>query len=420
MTKSRGLLSGTVFVLLALVAGAVIFAYRSTIPAITPPAPEIFDRALVKRGEGLAQIGNCAGCHTAPGGKAFAGGLPLNTPFGTIYSTNITPARDSGIGTWSRQAFVRAMREGVARDGHHLYPAFPYDHFTKASIDDLDGLYSFLMTRPAVEAPAHANRLMWPLGNRALVAGWNLLYLRKGPSDDRDRGRLLAEGLAHCGACHTPRNGFGAEDQDRAYDGAWTDGWYAPPLNAKSPAAQPWTEDALFTYLHTGLSRTHAAAAGPMGGVTRALTQAPEADVRAIASYFTGLMKDAPGARSPLAAIDKRSDADKAHPDGAVLFAGACANCHEAGAPMMQQGRPPLGWGTPLRQDTPHNTLHLIVEGLVSPGGAAGPAMPAFGNDFSDPQIAAIAAYLRARFTDLPPWRNLEQAVSAIRQGAGP
>ena len=420
MTKSGKVLTGVALILLFAGVGVASFVFRSALPAITRPLPESFDRALVKQGEGLAHLGNCIGCHTAPGGKAFAGSLPLRTPFGTIYSTNITPARDTGIGTWSREAFARAMREGVARDGTHLYPAFPYDHFTKASDGDIDALYAYLMTRPAVEARTPDNSLDWPLNHRFLVAGWNLLFLRQGPSEDRDRGRLLAEGLAHCGGCHTPRNRLGAEDDSRAYDGAWTDGWYAPPLNAKSPAAQPWTEDELFAYLRTGLSKTHAAAAGPMGGVTRELAQAPESDVRAIAAYFAGLMKEAPGAQTPLAAVDRRDDADKAHADGAALFAGACATCHEAGAPMMQQGRPPLAWGTPLRLDTPHNTLRLLVEGLASPAGLAGPAMPAYGNDFSDRQIAAIAAYLRARFTNLPPWQNLEQAVSDVRKGVGP
>jgi mono/diheme cytochrome c family protein len=420
VTKSGKVLTGVALILLFAGIGVASFVFRSALPAISPPAPDSFDRALVKQGQGLAHLGNCIGCHTVNGGKSFAGGLPLRTPFGTIYSTNITPARESGIGTWSRDAFARAMREGVARDGTHLYPAFPYDHFTKASDGEIDALYAYLMTRPAVEARASDNRLDWPLNYRFLVAGWNWLFLQEGPSEERNRGRLLAEGLAHCGGCHTPRNKLGAEDNSRAYDGAWADGWYAPPLNAKSPAAQPWTEDELFAYLRTGLSKTHAAAAGPMGGVTRALAQAPESDVRAIAAYFAGMMKDAPGARSPLAAIDRRGDADKAHPDGAALFAGACATCHEAGAPMMQQGRPPLAWGTPLRLDTPHDTLRLIVEGLASPAGLTGPAMPGYGNDFTDPQIAAIAAYLRARFTDLPPWQNLEQAVSAVRKGEGP
>lgn len=420
MTKSRKVLTGIVLVLLVAGVAAAVLIHRPAIPPIDPPAGASFERTLVKQGEGLAQIGNCTGCHTVEGGKSFAGGLALQTPFGTIFSTNITPARETGIGTWSREAFRRAMREGVARDGHYLYPAFPYDHFTRASDGELDALYAFLMTRPAVEQRAPANRLDWPLDYRFLVAGWNLLYLHKGPADDSDRGRALAEGLAHCGGCHTPRNKMGAEDKERAYAGAWTEGWYAPPLNNASPAAQPWTADALFAYLRTGLSKTHAAAAGPMGGVTRQLAQAPEADVRAIAAYFAGLMKDAPGARTPLPALDRQNEVDKANPEGAALFAGACASCHAPGAPMMQQGRPPLAWGTPLREDSPHDTLHIVIEGLASPAGPAGPTMPGYGADFTDHQIATIATYLRARFTELPPWQNIEQAVSDIRKGTKP
>jgi mono/diheme cytochrome c family protein len=419
VTTSRKVLTGAVLIVLLAAVAAAVLLYRPALPEIATPAPESFDRTLVKRGDGLARIGNCSGCHTVEGGQNFAGGLPLETPFGTIFSTNITPARDTGLGAWSREAFVRAMREGVSRDGHFLYPAFPYDHFTRASDSDLEALYAFVMTRPAVEQRSSANRLDWPYGYRWLVAGWNLLYLQRGPSNDPDRGRLLAEGLAHCGGCHTPRDRNGAEIRDRAYAGAWTEDWYAPPLDASSPAAQPWTADALFAYLRTGLSKTHAAAAGPMGAVTRQLAQAPEDDVRAIAAYFAGLMKDAPGARAPLPAIDRREEIDRAQPEAAALFAGACASCHAPGAPMMQQGRPPLAWGTPLREQSPHDTLHVLIEGLASPAGAAGPTMPGFGN-LTDRQISAIATYLRARFTDLPPWQNIEQAASDIRKGTKP
>jgi mono/diheme cytochrome c family protein len=419
VTTSRKVLTGAVLIVLLAAVAAAILLYRPALPAIATPSPDSFDRDAVKRGEGLARIGNCSGCHTVEGGPNFAGGLPLETPFGTIFTTNITPARDTGLGAWSREAFVRAMREGVSRDGHFLYPAFPYDHFTKTSDADLEALYAFVMTRPAVERRAPANRLDWPYGYRWLVAGWNLLYLRRGPTNESDRGRVLAEGLAHCGGCHTPRDRNGAEIKDRAYAGAWTENWYAPPLDAGSPAAQPWTADALFAYLRTGLSRTHAAAAGPMGAVTRQLAQAPEDDVRAIAKYFAGLMKDAPGARTPVPAIDRREEIDRAQPEAAALFAGACASCHAPGAPMMLQGRPPLAWGTPLREQSPHDTLHVLIEGLASPADATGPTMPGFGN-LTDRQIVAIATYLRARFTDLPPGQNIEQAVSDIRKGTTP
>jgi nicotinate dehydrogenase subunit B len=155
-----------------------------------------------------------------------------------------------------------------------------------------------------------------------------------------------------------------------------------------------------------------------MAEVTHQLAAAPEADVRAIAGYFAGLMAKAPNAQGAEAALDKRSSADRTHPEGATLFAGACAACHEAGAPMMQQGRPALGWGTPLQEATPHDTLHVIVSGLAPTAGRAGPTMPAFGDGFTDRQLAEIVAYLRARYTDLPPWQNVEQVIADVRRGA--
>jgi nicotinate dehydrogenase subunit B len=328
-----------------------------------------------------------------------------------------------GIGRWSRKAFARALREGVARNGDLLYPAFPYDHFTHASDSDIDALYAFLMTRPAVQARTPANRLKEPFGFRPLLAGWNLLFLHKGPlvddpgqSAEWNRGRALAEGLAHCGGCHTPRNELGAERSDHAYDGAWIEGWYAPPLNADSPAVRPWTAEDLFAYLRTGLSATHTAAAGPMASVTRGLAQASEDDVRALAVYFASLMAHAPAAQGPPPA-DRGNVADAAHPEAAPLFAGACATCHGPGAPMMQEGRPSLAWGTALHEGTPNDTIQVIMHGLAPPAGRSGPTMPAYGDSFSDRQLAQITAYLRARFTDKPPWPDVPGAVARVRKG---
>ena len=421
MTK-RTLLLGSAIGLAAVLLAAFAVSWQPAWPALANPSAT-FDPAIVARGEKLAHLGNCAGCHTAQGGRPFAGGRPLETPFGTVFTTNITPDPETGIGRWSRKAFVRALREGVARNGDLLYPAFPYDHFTHASDSDIDALYAFLMRRPAVQARAPVNRLKEPFGFRPLLAGWNLLFLHKGPlvddpgqSAEWNRGRALAEGLAHCGGCHTPRNELGAERSDHAYDGAWTEGWYAPPLNTSSPAVRPWTTDALFAYLRTGLSATHAAAAGPMGSVTRGLAQASEDDVRAIAVYFASLMAHAPSAQgSPPA--DKGNVTDAAHPEAAALFAGACATCHAAGAPMMQEGRPSLAWGTPLHEDTPNDTIQIIVHGLAPPAGRSGPTMPAYGDSFSDRQLADITAYLRARYTDKPPWPDVPEAVAQVHKG---
>ena len=421
MTK-RTLLLGSAIGLAAVLLAAFAVSWQPAWPALANPSAT-FDPAIVARGEKLAHLGNCAGCHTAQGGRPFAGGRPLETPFGTVFTTNITPDPEMGIGRWSRKAFVRALREGVARNGDLLYPAFPYDHFTHASDPDIDALYAFLMTRPAVQARAPANRLKEPFGFRPLLAGWNLLFLHKGPlvddpgqSAEWNRGRALAEGLAHCGGCHTPRNELGAERSDHAYDGAWIEGWYAPPLNANSPAVRPWTAEDLFAYLRTGLSASHAAAAGPMGSVTRGLAQASEDDVRAIAVYFASLMAHAPAAQG-LPPADKGNVADAAHPEAAALFAGACASCHEAGAPMMQEGRPSLAWGTPLHEDTPNDTIQVIMHGLAAPAGRSGPTMPAYGDSFSDRQLADITAYLRARYTDKPPWPDVPRAVAQVRKG---
>src|ERR1035437_10036965 len=180
MTKSRTIGGIVAAVLIGGAVGAFAIAWRPAIVAIEPPAPQSSDSALVKRGRDLAAIGNCNDCHTVRGGKSFAGGLPVPTPFGTIFSSNITPDPETGIGRWSETAFRRAMRSGVGRDGEHLYPTFPYDHFTNVSDEDDAALYAFLMRREPVPAPARENQLAYPLDYRVLVAGWKLLFLHRG------------------------------------------------------------------------------------------------------------------------------------------------------------------------------------------------------------------------------------------------
>ncbi|MGI4745096.1 MAG: c-type cytochrome [Janthinobacterium lividum] len=401
---------------------AIALAWQSALPTIDPKSVPAFDQAGVAHGANLARIGDCAVCHTSPSGSFNAGGRPVRTPFGEVYASNITPDPATGIGTWSRAAFVRAMRRGVRRDGAYLYPAFPYNHYTHLSDHDLDGLYAFLMTRTAVSAVTPDNRLVFPLGFRPLLAGWDLLFLRTGAvpnapdhSAEWNRGHYLAESLAHCGACHTPRNVFGAEKSEEAYSGGWADGWFAPPLNTRSPALRPWTSDRLYLYLRTGLDPDHAAAAGPMGPVSYQLARAPEADVRAIADYIASLMPP-PSSPDPIPAPDHADEAAKAVPDGAVLFAGACATCHGTGAPMMLAGRPPLGFGTPLHESTPRDTIQIVLQGLKPPAGPSGPYMPAFGDSLTDRQIADIVGYLRERFDDHGHWPDLLHAVQAARK----
>jgi mono/diheme cytochrome c family protein len=200
---------------LVLLAGAFAwYANEPSLPAIDPPSRNDFDAKLVASGEQLAAIGNCAVCHTAPAGEVNSGARPLETPFGKLYSTNITPDPYTGIGRWSFEAFARAMRRGVHRDGQHLYPAFPYDHFQLVSNEDMRALYAFVMTRAPVRREAPPNELAFPFGYRPLIAGWKLLYFRSIPKADAALGPeaqrrfYLVEGLGHCGACHTPQNAW--------------------------------------------------------------------------------------------------------------------------------------------------------------------------------------------------------------------
>jgi nicotinate dehydrogenase subunit B len=419
--RALGRLSLSVLALLVLLFVAfLIWAHRPAIAAVGRPDPSGFPPALVQRGEVLARIGNCASCHTGPHGAAFAGGVPLATGFGTIYSTNITPDPATGIGTWSAGAFTRALREGVSRDGRHLYPAFPFDHFTELSDADIGALYAYFMTRPAVHATPPANRLFLPLRFRPLLAGWKWLYLRAQPYRGTDHGGYLAEALAHCGACHTPHNRLGAEQRDRSYEGGWIEGWYAPPLDRHSPAVRAWTPDQLTAFLRTGLSPTHAAAAGPMGEVSHNLAAVPEGEVRALADYFAHNMGGAPASRAEPALPDREAAAAHAYPLGATLFAGACTSCHERGARMMAEGRPPLPFGSPLHENNPRNTIQIVLHGLTPPVGASGPYMPAFGGSFTDAQVAEIVQYLHVRYGTGLAWTNAHADVKRAREGRNP
>lgn len=412
--------------LLALFAAVAIFAlaltWRPAIDEISPPSPASFSTEQVAHGAVMAKLGDCAVCHTADRGRPLAGGRPLATPFGTLYSDNITPDPETGIGRWSLAAFRRAMRDGVSRSGAHLYPALPYEHFTHVADVDLDALYAFLMTRRPVRHEAPANRLIPPLGFRPLLAGWKLLFLHKGPvaydrgrSAEWNRGAYIVQGLGHCGGCHTPRNIAGGEKRGRELAGGVAEGWRAPPLDGSNAAARTWTADALRQYLSTGISPDHSAAGGPMGPVVESLSQVPEADVRAIAIYVASRMGN--GTYVPTArAIEAPQRASRTFPRGASIFAGACAGCHGTGAPMTGQGRPALGLATNLRDDDPTSAVQAVLRGIQPPVRGRGPMMPAFAEALTDSQVADVVSYARARFTDRPAWNKLERKVAKARK----
>jgi len=426
--RRRGVLGG-IAALCAAVAGitAAVLPWRAIAP-IAPPDASVYAAATIARGRELAALGACAVCHTAPDGIINAGGRALKTPFGTIFSTNITPDPQSGIGAWSYPAFERAMREGIHRDGRHLYPAFPYTHYALTSDADLQALYAYLMAQPATVAPPTANDLRFPFNIRPLLAGWNALFHTAAPfapnpakSAQWNRGAYLVEGLGHCGACHSPRNALGAEQASATLAGGFAEGWEAPPLTALSHAPIPWTEDELFAYLRHGTSRFHGAAAGPMAPVVKELAAAPDADIRAMAVFLA----DASGAA--MAPSDQDALAQQlnaAHTDalsgasaGARIYQGACAVCHQPDGPHAFRATQSLALNSNLHSALPDNLVQVILHGIGDQATAEAGGMPAFGASLNDAQIVDLANFLRRQFApDKPGWPDLAATVARLRR----
>lgn len=444
MVLSR--LIGLVVLLVALVAGSFgVFAWRSEIPAIDPPKASSFDTELVRRGAALASIGNCNTCHTRTNGPSFAGGLRIPTQFGPIFTTNITPDAETGIGRWSEAAFERAMHDGVDREGRHLYPAFPYDHFTHVTSEDIRALYAYFMTRQPVRAEAPSNDLRFPLNLRFVVAGWKLLFFRPGvfqPDSERDaawnRGAYLVEGLSHCGGCHTPRNRLAAEQRHERYSGGEAEGWTAYALNANSPSPVPWDKDALLHYLRHGWHTMHGVARGPMAPVIDNLGALPDDDLAAIATYIADLA----GAPSPERAQRGRAILDRTTEtapgtgstsgdsaatttimtttsdgsDGAAIYTATCAPCHES-ARAVPYGGINLARSTGPNGPTARNLINVVLWGLPPSNGQRSPTMPGFSEAMSDEQLRALATYVRHRFGGGSAWTNVDQDIRDARSG---
>ncbi|MGD9836985.1 MAG: molybdopterin cofactor-binding domain-containing protein [Afipia sp.] len=433
LVKRRGALAGIAAACAAVVGVATAALPWRSIPPIARPDASAYSAATIAKGQQLAALGNCAGCHTDIHGVVNAGGRALETPFGIVYSTNITPDPETGIGAWSYPAFERAMREGIHRDGRHLYPAFPYNHFAQTTDADLQALYAYLMAQPAVHATNRETTLAFPFNLRPLMAGWNALFHRPAVfqtdpsrSETWNRGAYLVESLGHCGACHTPRNALGAERDARAYlAGGVADGWEAPPLTSLSQAPIPWTEDELFAYLRTGASRFHGVAAGPMAPIVKELAAVPDSDIRAMAAYLASFneTKITPAAQDALAARLEdatRARTPSASPVGARIYEGACAVCHQVGGPALFGTKPSLALNSNLHSAMPDNLIQVILHGIEQPVSSDLGYMPAFRNSLSDGQVADLVSYLRQQFApDKAPWTDLAATVNRIRRSAG-
>lgn len=424
-----GLLGG----IAASAAGLVVAAlpWRTALPPVAAVDTSIYSAAAIERGRLVALAGDCMVCHTAEGGTPNAGGRPLETPFGTVYTTNITPDRETGIGRWSYTAFERAMREGIHQNGQHLYPVFPYTSFAKLSDADMQSLYAWLMTQEPVSFSPPETDLAFPYSVRPLMAGWNTLFhtnetWRPDPAQSTlwNRGAYLVQGAGHCTACHSPRNSMGAEKsgQQNFLAGGFADGWEAPALNALSKAPIAWTEDTLFSYLRTGFSSLHGVASGPMGPVVGNLAQLPESDVRAMAHYLASL-NPAPAGTEPAALTAarleeaSRSNAHAMTLPGERLFEGACAMCHDAReGPPLFGSRPSLALNTNLYSDHPDNVIQVVLHGINDPTGQGLGHMPGFKDSLNNQQIHDLVDYMRQRFAPgQAAWADLDKKISALR-----
>ncbi|MFK3737225.1 cytochrome c [Massilia sp. TN1-12] len=384
-----------------------------------PPPPSA---AVLAAGARVVALGDCMVCHTAGDGPAYAGGLGLRTPFGTIYSTNITPDPETGIGRWTLPAFRRALREGTSRDGHLLYPAFPYIHYTRMSDNDIELAYRYLMTRTPVHAPAPANDLLFPLNFRPVLAFWNMLYLRPGTSDTPasqatpiERGRYLVDTLGHCASCHSGLNLMGGE-RSPAFQGGRIDGWNAPALTRLAAADAPWTQADLVEYLRGGLALGHGAAKGPMRPVTERLASVPREDVEAIAAYLMSIQV-APQSQPAAAPAVKPAAAivpgDRA---GETLFAAACAGCHAAPAPMMRLAdRPGLARSSAVLSGDPANFVQTVLQGIPWDNTST-VYMPPFADTLDDKQVAQLAAYVRTGLAARPAWDDVAATSAKLRK----
>lgn len=423
----------------ATLAGLFVMAspWRGEIKPVAAPDPTLYSAATIARGKLVATAGDCVVCHTAPNGVPNAGGHALETPFGTVYSTNITPDEKHGIGNWSFAAFERAMREGIHRDGRQLYPAFPYTAFAKISDADMQALYGYLMAQEAVAYAPPPTRLAFPFSVRPLMAGWNLLFHKNrqfvpdtARSAQWNRGAYLVEGAGHCSACHSPRNMLGAEKGGRAYlTGGMADGWEAPALTALSKAPLPWSENELFSYLRTGFSQQHGVAAGPMAPVVAELAQLPADDVRAIAHYLASFNEPAAQEQAAVPAAPAATHIATANlqkmpsvlpASGANLYRGSCAVCHQGDTgPTLFGVKPSLSVNTNLHSATPDNLIRVILQGIREPANPELGYMPSFADSFNDEQMVDLLQYLRASFAaDKPAWPDLKADVARIREAA--
>lgn len=374
--------------------------------------------AQVERGRYAVATGNCQGCHTASGEQPFSGGRPLGTPFGTIYTPNITFEPETGLGQWSKDDFWNAMHLGIARDGSRLYPAFPYPHFTRMPREEVDAIYDYLSTLPPVKKEKPENELPFPLDWRVLLAGWNLMFFDPGvyrpdpnKSEAWNRGAYLVEGPGHCAGCHSEKNLLGADKESRHLKGGNLENWSAPDIRGgKNGGLEDWSEDQIVEFLKTGRNE-HTAAFSIMAEVIELSTQnMTDEDLRAIALYLKDLDGDEPEPPE--------------RPDDAVLAAGeaiyrdSCNACHRTNGSGVPRFFAPLRGSGKVNNPDATTMIRAILEGARSVPTETHPTpltMPPFDWKLTDEQVAAVASYVRASWGNTAPPVSPDD-VAALRE----
>jgi mono/diheme cytochrome c family protein len=382
-------------------------------PARAEPSPED-----VAHGKALVEAGDCASCHTADPARPFAGGKRIDTPFGAIYSPNLTPDRDTGIGGWSDQNFYTALRYGVAPNGSRYYPAFPYPNFTKLTRDDILSIRAYLATLAPFSNTAPKPELRFPLNFRVLMRAWDYLFFKPGifePDQNKsaawNRGGYLVTGLSHCGACHTPKNVFGADRRDRAFAGGPVQGWFAPRLDgAARGGLKSWSVDDIVEYLQSGRNAKSHADGLMAEVVVNSTSKMSDGDVRAIAVY----LKDLPEGPAEAQVTAPPEASMKA---GGEIYAHACISCHESdgsGAPRIY---PPLPGNALLQSADPASTLRIILDGaqtVTTPRAPNAGSMPGY-KQLSDEQVADVTNYIRNSWGNAATLVTADQVAKARR-----
>jgi mono/diheme cytochrome c family protein len=372
--------------------------------------PQAF--ALIEKGRYLTVLSDCTSCHTVPDSRQpFAGGRAIETPFGNIVAPNITPDRETGIGAWSDDEFDAAVRQGLGRDGAKLYPAMPYNAYTKLSREDVLAIRAYLNTVPAVRNAVTADTLPFPFNIRAVMGVWDTLYFTAGEykpdphkSAEWNRGAYLVTGPGHCPACHTPKTALGGDKTRQYLKGSDLQGWFAPDLtDDKSAGLGRWTTDDVVTYLKTGHNRI-SAAVGPMAEVVSlSSSHMTDPDLNAIATYLKSFSGSS-GSSAPIGANDPRMVA------GQAIYRDQCSACHGLDGHGSPQLFPSLADSSVARSEDAATQIRIVLRGARSVATAAeptAPGMPSYGRQLTDAEIAAVLTYIRNS------WGGAASAIAA-------